>query len=505
MTDNYDQYFDISHIKENIDQRTASSGMINIVGNAGMFIIALLSGMVLARLITPTAFGIFAIGETLIAVTETFRTLGLTQAVMQKDEVSHIQLSSIFWINIRFNILVLGVILACAPLVSLIYNQPALWPIISILAFSVFLRAFPSQHESILSRQMSFRSIAMAQVLSVLAGSIVAIAMAFAGAQYWALVTKEIVRFGIYGAILWLSCGWRPLPYNSKNLQKTTDADSINSFLTFGKNYTFTKIILYLGVNFDAIALGYFVGPRGLGFYSKAYRWSLFPIKQIHLALLNVTVSSMSRVRDDALAMLQLVRKTFLPVFGISMGLIGFFFLEADRIILILLGNQWLESILLFRILCIAALATSIERVTKWFYLSLGETRQQLIWSLIYTPTMIAIILIGVQWGTLGTALAFAGGTMLLAVPSILFCLHVTPLTFKDFLDIVLYPAATTLITLGVYIIAASSFHSFGIILVDLVLRACIYGVMYIIIWAILPGGRQSAMMAVEFLKALSR
>lgn len=490
-------YFDVKHVKQNLEQRVFQSGVVNILGHAALLGIALGAGMILARLITPTSFGLFAIVISLTDITESFRTLGLREAVTQREEVTHEQVSTLFWVNMRLTTLIVAGVLVVAPIVAIVYGEPVIWPIMSIMAGVLFLRALPIQHESILRRQMSFRTLMGGEVLSLGLGSVVAIVTALMGAQYWALVYREVVRYGTFCLFIWLMVKWRPLPYAAR--MSITNDQNIKGLLKFGGNYTLAKMVLYVGRNFDAIALGYFAGSTALGFYDKAYRWSLYPLRQVHLAILNVAVSSMSRVKDEITAFKLLARQILLPVFTIVMGMIGFFFLNAENIILILLGDQWLNSIPLFRILCIAAFATSLERITKWFYLSMGETNRQFRWSLVYAPVMIVAILIGVQWGAMGTAIAFTTATVLLTLPSIVFCLTITPLSVGEFFEIASHPILTTFGAAGAFTLASMYLPMPANIILATVWAGLIYSVVFGLTWLVLPNGVRHARFIFDF------
>ena len=124
---NYDEHLlDVGHLKDVVEERFVKSGIVNILGHLMLFLIALITGMILARLISPASFGLFAIVEVLIAFTETFRSLGLREAVTQKDAINHQQLSTLFWFNIRLNFVILGCVLIAAPIISVIYSESLL-------------------------------------------------------------------------------------------------------------------------------------------------------------------------------------------------------------------------------------------------------------------------------------------------------------------------------------------------------------------------------------------
>jgi PST family polysaccharide transporter len=230
-----------------------------------------------------------------------------------------------------------------------------------------------------------------------------------------------------------------------------------------------------------------------LGLYSSALRWSQFPFRQIHSPLLGVAVASFSRVQQDPEAYRANVRLGLLPVFTVSMPALVFLFVEARSVILLILGDQWLGAVPMFRLLCIAAFATSLTRVTKWLYLSQGTTRREFAWSLISTPIMVLGVAVGVPWGVVGIAAGYTTATVLLAYPSIVFCLRVSHLSERDFFGTALRPALASLVAGAVLAGSGPLLPSGGSLPLVLLAKAAILALVFALCWILTPGGRRAA------------
>ena len=195
-----------------------------------------------------------------------------------------------------------------------------------------------------------------------------------------------------------------------------------------------------------------------------------------------------------------------MSLFGLCLPSLAFLYVTAKDVLLILLGEQWLPAIPIFRLLLVAMFVGTLYRVTKWLYISSGETRRQLRWGLIHTPIMIASVAIGAHWGAYGIAMGYMLGMCILTYPSVVFCLQVLPLTMADFFGAV-WPAAiaSLLSALALSIITPLLSTVVTYSLLKLCVQALLFGIAYCAIWFLLPGGKQSAAQAIANLKQLSR
>ncbi|MEO1128065.1 MAG: polysaccharide biosynthesis C-terminal domain-containing protein, partial [Cyanobacteria bacterium J06639_16] len=128
-------------------------------------------------------------------------------------------------------------------------------------------------------------------------------------------------------------------------------------------------------------------------------------------------------------------------------------------------------------------------RVTKWIYVSAGQTQRQFRWSLIHTPVMITATAIGVQWGAYGVAVGYTVGMCLLSYPAVVYCVRQAPITLGDFLGSVWRPAIASILSAILLYCAQLLIPPTKILIVDLCASGLIYALFYICIWPMLPGG----------------
>jgi PST family polysaccharide transporter len=464
---------------EGLQQRAAKSGIIRVIAQVIQFFIAVGSGMILARLLRPEDFGIFAMVGSLTAFVGSFRDFGLPMATVHQKQVDHEQMNALFWLNLRLNIFLLLGMIAMGPVLAWFYGEPILVYVVAVCAVGVFLIDLSLQHESLLTRQMRFGAMAMIDLTSVIGGVLIAVALATMGAGVWALAAQFIAALAIKAVGAWLACEWRPTRTNTRQT-------NVRAFTRYGKDVMFFRIIAHIGRNLDRVVVGFFSGATALGLYQNAYKWSTLPVQQIYAPLLNVAVTTLSRLKDTPDEYRRTARGLMLPVFALSMPTLAFLAIESERVMLFLLGEQWLDAAPLFQLLCIAAIVGEMSMLTKWLYLSYGETRPQLRWSLFYTPVMVTAVFLGAQFGAYGVALGFTLGTVLLTPFSIGYCLRFVPMTWGDFIGVSWRPLlASAVATIGVAFFPATGSSLF----LNLLSRAVPFFVVYVLCWLVLPGG----------------
>lgn len=485
----WDGHFRTEGVRADLRRKSIRSGAVQASTQVVRLLLLVGSGMVLARLLTPWDFGVFAMVGLLIAFVESFRDFGFPMAALHREDLKHAQLSALFWTSQKLSLLTSLGVAALAPALAWFYGEQRLTAIAVAMAGGVFVLGLANQHESLLMRQMRFARLRAIEIGAMVVGIVAGVSAALLGAGYWALVAQFVATATTRTAALWLACDWRPAA-----VRGLVRDDGTRSLLTYGADVTGFRIVTHIGRNLDRVLVGYFSGATAVGLYDSAYRWSLVPFQQVFTPLASVVVAAFSRVRHDAAAYRASCREVFLPLFSVVVPVLVFMAAEPGAVIRLLLGEQWLDAVPLFRLLCIGAIGTSVIKVTKWIYLSEGTTRRQFVWGLIFTPVMILSVVVGTRWGAYGVAAGFAAGTCLLAYPALRFCLATSPLRMRDFLAVVGRPLLASLVAAGaVQALERLAWSGGGGVLVELAWKLAVFGVVYLLAWLAQPGGRAAA------------
>ncbi|HYR67204.1 MAG TPA: oligosaccharide flippase family protein, partial [Reyranella sp.] len=249
------------HLVDDIGRRSRRGGAILLMAQAVRVLGQLATMVVLVRLLPPTAFGLLAMVASLGAILDLVKEFGLSAATIQKQGISHAQVSALFWINAAVGGLLGAGLLLGAPLLARFYGQAELEPVSRWLALGFVLSGLTVQHWALLRRQMRFAAIAGLETAADLAGFAAAIALAVAGAGYWALVAQRLIAPGLLLVGSWVVCRWRPA--------RPAAAQGLGELLRFGGSLTASGLASTLARSVDQILIGWLWGPAVLGLYER--------------------------------------------------------------------------------------------------------------------------------------------------------------------------------------------------------------------------------------------
>jgi len=492
------EHFNTEELSANLKRKSIESGLITFASQPLKLILGIGSTAILARLLTPGDFGLLAMITPLFLLVDSLSNFGLETAVVQKDDLDRQQASAIFWKSLKINSILIAITAMLAPVVAWFYQEEKLTGMVLGLAVGAFSVCLAFQHKALLKRQMRFGTITIIELISLVLSSLVAIAAAKIGWGYWALVLQLSVMQVTQSIAQWWVCDWRP----SKYVKDDRLNAELNSTMSYGKHLTGFRFLTRIGMHLDRILIGYVSGANALGLYSVAYKWAYFPFEQVYFPMFDVAVSSLSRVQHDNDLYKSYSRRGLMPIFAFCMPALAFSFVEAHSIILLLLGEQWLEAVPLFRLLAVAVYVVSMYRVTKWLYVSAGQTQRQFRWALIHTPVMIVAVVIGAKWGASGVAMGYMLGTCILTYPAVSYCLRFSPLGWQDFIGAVWRPLIASILA-AVSLYFATAWIESDRLFLDFVAKSLTYGAVYAAFWLILPGGIASTSEIIKNIKTL--
>jgi O-antigen/teichoic acid export membrane protein len=430
------------HLQADLRGRSVRGGVLNVTSQGAQFLIQSIATVVLARLLTPADFGLVAMVSTVTGLGQAFADLGLSEATIQRKEITHDQVSALFWINVAIGLGLMLVTVTLAPLLARFYREPRLVNITLLVSLTFLIGGLRVQPDAILKRQMRFSSLAIRDVASYALAVPVAITMAWRGASYWALVALPLTLNFTAMALSWLMVNWKPsLPRRGAQ---------VGSMITFGANVAASYFIGNVSRTADNILIGWYWGAAPLGLYAKAYNLLMLPISQLSGPAGSVAIPAMSRTQDDPERFARYYLRTVNLVLWISAPVFGFLFVAAKPVIVLVLGKQWREAAPVFQILAISALAQLLFNSTTWLLVSRGQSQRLLKLWLIISPIIVGSYAIGLPFGIKGVALSGSLVSLGILLWMLKFAFRGTNLTLQGAGRALLYPVALCLV--GVFL-----------------------------------------------------
>lgn len=420
-----DRHFATDHLVKDLKRRSARGGAVVLIAQGCKLLLHLGSTATLARLLTPADFGLIAMVTAFTGFVGLFKDLGLSSATVQRARINHPQVSTLFWINVGVCILLMLVAFALAPAVAWFYGEPKLMLVTMALGATFMFGGLTAQHIAILRRQMRYRALAGIEIGAMAAGILVAILLAWAGAEYWALVGLTAATAATLMALSWLGSRWMP--------GRPAWNREVKEMLHFGGNLLGVNVLAHFRNNADNILLGVFWGAGPLGLYTKAYSLAMLPIEQLNRPISTVVISALSRLQDRPSEFSRYFCQAAKIHLTITLPLVAFLIAMAEEVILIVLGRDWIDAARIFQILGLFAMCQLVAGPTRWLLISLGQTNRMFKWQMFHAPLLILAFAIGLPWGGIGVAAAATIASGLTIVPYLLFAFRKSPLKIKDY------------------------------------------------------------------------
>jgi O-antigen/teichoic acid export membrane protein len=388
----------------------------------------LITTVILAHLLSPSDFGLAGMAMVVIGFVNIFKDLGTAAAVIQRKELSDTLLSTVFWVNVSFGLLATFLLFLAAPLGAYFYREPRVVAVLQILSISFFISCLGILHQALLERTLSFNTLAKLETVSVLVGSLVGIGLAFARAGVWSLVFQSLITVSVNTFLLWLSSPWRPHWGFRWSEVKTISA--------FSLNLTGFSIFNYFARNADYLLIGRYLGAQDLGYYTLAYRILLFPLQNITAVVGRVMYPVLSTMQEDN----QRFNSAYLKVNGaiafITFPLMAGLLAVAEPFVLTFFGEKWQPLVLLIMIFAPVGMIQSIGATVGGIYQVKGRTDWMFRWGVGSGTLVVMAFLIGLRWGIIGVAAAYAIVSFILSYPGFSIPFRLVDLRFAELLKV---------------------------------------------------------------------
>jgi PST family polysaccharide transporter len=379
----------------------------NVVGRAG----TLLTGIVLARLLVPEDYGVYAVALVALAAVLSMNELGVSLAVIRwPGDVGRIAptVTTLTWVSSA----VLWV--ACffaAPAVCDALHAPEATPVLRVLTLSVLIDAVTAVPAALMTRMFLQRERLIVDLVSLVVGSGCAIAFALAGWGAWALAASMLIGNVVNGVFVWI--------YAPARYRPGFRPDVARELLAFGLPLALASLLIFGLLNLDYVIVGNELGPTALGFYLLAFNLSAWPVNLFSAPVRRVSMPAFARLHENdtgaGAAFVRACTLLFLVTVPASMLLSIF----AEPVIGFLYGDTWLPSAEVLPWLMVLATVRVLGELTYDFLVALGRSRANLVIQLLWLGSLVPALVVGARvGGIVGVGVAHAVVALLVVVPA---------------------------------------------------------------------------------------
>lgn len=328
--------------------------------------VTLLVQIVLARLLSPEAFGILAIVLVVTNVADSIAQSGLGSALIQNDRTDDGSYSTAFWMSMVVAGLLFLFIQLGAPLAEAFYGMNGLALYLRVLSVIVLLNAANSIQRSYLQRTLDFRSLFLSSFAAELLSGVIGIGAAFLGLGVWALIIQSISQSAFICIAMASHVPWRPAFIFRKN-------EAIELF-SFGWKIAFTGILNVLYTGISELIVGKACSAEGLGYYSQGRKYPMAVINVVMNSIQNVMFPLLSEKKGDPVAFRTAAHKALILGSFIIMPLTLFCTAAAEPLVVIFLTEKWLPCVPIFQMVCVSHFFLVFTLVNLRAYMALGKS-----------------------------------------------------------------------------------------------------------------------------------
>lgn len=348
-------------------------------------------GIILARLLTPSDYGLLGMLAIFISVSGIFIEGGLAKALIQKKDCKDIDYSTAFVSNIGISLCIYILLYFLAPWIAVFYHEPILIELTRVLALNIVLGSFNIVQRARLMSQVDFKSLAQINVISAIISGLVGIGMAYAGYGVWSLVGMAMCSSLVLIVVFPFYSRWRP--------SISFSSSSFRVLFGFGSKLMITGVMSVIVNNLSTLCIGRYYKSNQLGYYTKASNFSELISITVFEVLGNVTFPVLSGLQDDRERLVAVYRKSLFYVAMIIIPIMVLCALLARPLVYILLTEKWLSCVVLMQWLFLSRMFTPISAINMNVLNAIGRSDLFMKLDFAKMPLDIVILVITIPMG----------------------------------------------------------------------------------------------------------
>ena len=353
--------------EQSLKDKTAKGLFWGGFSNGIQQLLNLVFGIFIARLLTPSDYGMVGMLAIFSLIAGSIQESGFTAALVNKKEVTHKDYNAVFWFNIITSLCLYLVLFLCAPLIAYFYKVPELTPLARYSFTGFFIASLGISHSAYLKRNLMVKQQAMSSVIGLTVSGIAGVTLAYLGFSYWGYATQSIVYVAVNTACYWHFTRWRP------TLQFSLAP--IKEMFGFSGKLLITNIFNHINNNLFSVILGKYYSKIEVGYYNQSNKWCGMG-QQFILGMINgVAQPVLAKISEDTDRQQRVFRKMLRFTAFISFPAMLGLGIIAEELIVISITDKWYSSVSIMQILCISGAFVPIANLYQQLIISKGKSR----------------------------------------------------------------------------------------------------------------------------------
>lgn len=383
-----------------LTNKTLSGVKWSAIGRFSTQGISFVISIFLARILSPSDYGVIGMISIFTAIAQTFIDSGFSSALIRKKDCTDNDYSTAFYFNIGIGIICYLILFFSAPLISDFFKTPILIDIIRVLGINLFLNSLTIVQTAILTAAVDFKSQAKISLASTVISGIIGLTMAYNGFGVWSLVYQSVSMSIVRTILFWIISKWKPLKIFSK--------ESFNYLFGFGSKILTASILHTIYANLTTILIGKYYTPKDLGYYTRGQSMANLPSTNLSSILQSVTYPILAKIQDDDYRLIQVYRKYICMASMIIFFGMCLLAALAEPLIITLFTDKWHNSVIYLQVFCFALMFDHICQLNLNILYVKGRSDLVLRLEVIKKTISITMIIIAIPFGVLAICIASA-------------------------------------------------------------------------------------------------
>lgn len=434
----------------------------------GAQVVSFVVSIVLARLLDPELYGTIALVQVITSILQVFVDSGMANALIQKKDTDDLDYSSVFYFNIAFCVVLYAALFFSAPLISRLYGDLELTPVIRVLGLTIVISGVKNVQQAYVSKTMQFRRFFFSTLGGTVFSAVVGIAMAYAGYGIWALVAQQVLNAAVNTAILWLTVGWKP--------RREFSLARLRSLVAYGWKILVSALLDTVYLKLYQLVVGLKYTSEDLAYYNKGDQMPNLIVENINSSIDSVLLPVLSAEQDRREAVRDMTRRAVKTSSYVMMPMMAGLAVCAEPIVRLLLTEKWLPCVPYMRVFCLVYAFYPLHTANLNAIKAMGRSdiflKLEIIKKLVSTVLLVASMGMGVYAIALSQLAAGIASQLINAWPNGKMLGYSYPQQLRDMLPAI---GLSALMALCVWPVSRLGLGDFATLLIQIPLGAVIY------------------------------
>ena len=359
--------------------------------NIGEQGVRLLVSVIIARMLLPREYGITAMITVFVGLAEVLINSGFAKALIQSEQPTQLELSSVFYFNIAISTVCAVLLAAAGPFIASFYRLPILAPLAAVMSIDLIISGFGLVQITLLTKKLDFKTQFWARLAGTVFSGALGIGMAWRGFGVWSLVGQSLSANAISIGYYWLTSRWRP--------SLTFRISALRSMFAFGSKLLGSGVLDVVFKNIYVIVIGKAFSPFELGLYTRALQLQQLPVDNIASISDRVLFSSFTAVQHDKERLKRALRRTTISLALITFPLMVGIGILAKPIVLFALTAKWAGCIHYLQLMCIAGALYPMQMVNLSALTAQGRSDLFLLLEIVKKVVLLAVVAVSWRFG----------------------------------------------------------------------------------------------------------